>query len=92
MQLIKDAIYDLKPENVMVCPTSVMVIKSCEEVQFEDKIFGITATKFKCDVEVYEVHEYIDKLRIENANLDAQLTQTQVGLVEVYETILGGEV
>lgn len=92
MKLMTGVMYDERPEDVVVYPTSVMVAKSCEEVQLEDEISGTTITKFKCDVEVYKVHEYIDKLRVENANLDAQVTQTQVGLVEVYETLLGGEV
>lgn len=92
MKLLTGIMYDERPEDVVVYPTSVMVAKSCEEVQVENENSGTISTKFKCDVEVYEVYEYINKLRIENANLDAQVTQTQIGLVEVYETILGGEV
>lgn len=59
MQLIKNAIYDSKPDDVTIYPTSVYVIKSCEEIEVVNKQAETTQIKFKCDVEVYNVTEYI---------------------------------
>lgn len=89
MQKLHDVMCDQKPEEVVVYPTSVMVLVSCEEVEVEDEMSGSKSTKYKCDIEQYDVDEYIDKLQKVVADQDSQMTQTQLALVEVYEMLLG---
>lgn len=88
MRLEIGIMFDNKPEDVVVYPNSVYVVKSCEEVQVIDKPEGTTQTKYKCDVEVYEITEYIDVIQKENTLLNNQVTEAQIALVEVYELIL----
>lgn len=89
MQLLVGIVYDAKPENVTVYPSCVDVVMSCTEIQVEDKESKEKQTKYQCDVERYEVHEYIDKLQNVNADLAQQMTDTQVALCDVYEMIAG---
>lgn len=88
MQLITGVMYDAKPDDVVVYPTSVYVLKNCTEVQVKDERTEETQTKYQCDVEVYDVTEYIDVLQKTNTDLNTQMTQTQIGLAEVYELLL----
>lgn len=90
MQLLKNVMYDDKPAEVTVWPTSVDVVTLIEPVNQVDETTGKTSVKYQCTVERYTTSEYIDKLRAENASLSTQVTQAQVGLVEVYELLLGG--
>lgn len=93
MQLIKDVIYDAQPQTVTTYPSVVYVIKTCTPIQVEEETSDgkkpKTVTKYQCDVEVYEPTEYIGKLQEQNGELEAQMTQTQVALTEVYELLLG---
>lgn len=89
MQLIKGVMYDDKPEDVVVYPTSVYVTKTCKEIEVEDEQTKEKAIKYECDVEVYEVAEYIDVMQKVNSSLNQQLTDTQVALCDVYEMIAG---
>lgn len=89
MQRMKDVMYDEKPEQVVVYPTSVRVLVDSEEVQEQDEMTGETSTKFKCTIDVYNVDEYIGSLQTQISTQDAQMTQTQLALVEVYEMLLG---
>lgn len=97
MQLIEGVMYDSKPEDVTVYPTSVMVIKSCEEVQVTDEQSETTQTKFQCDVEVYEVHEYIAQISsVANAanttaNEALSVAQTSSEYAEAAKIMLGEE-
>lgn len=88
MQKLLDVMYDEKPEDVVVYPTSVMVVTECKEVEVEDTETGETSTKYQCTVERYGTTEYIGKLQQTIAEQDAQMTQTQIALTEVYEMLL----
>ena len=90
MRLIKDVMYDAEPEKVTVYPTSVVVVKTCKEVEVRDEQSKETQTKFQCDVEMYDVSEYIDMIQKDNSSLNQQVTDCQVALAEVYELVLGG--
>ena len=90
MENLTSVIYDDRPEEVIVRPTSVDVMTLIEPVNVTDEMSGKTSVKFKCNVERYTTSEYIDKLKTDNANLNTQVTQAQMGLSEVYELIAGG--
>ena len=87
MQLLSNVMYDDKPESVTVYPSMVDVVVACVPVNQKDEMTGKISVKWQCDIERYSTSEYIDKLRIENANLSQQLTDTQVALCDVYETL-----
>lgn len=88
MQKFNGVTFDSKPEEVTVYPSCVDVVTSCVETEVEDSMSGEKQMKFICDVERYEVHEYIQKLQKSNATLQEQVTQTQIGVVETYEMLL----
>ena len=88
MKLIKDVIYNKKPNNITIYPTSVYIVKSCEEIQIPNEQNGTIQTKFQCDVEIYEVSEYISLLQKENTSLEEQITSLQIAMTEVYESTL----
>ena len=90
MENLNGVMYDDRPEEVIVRPTSVDVMTLIEPVNVTDEMSGKTSVKFKCNVERYTTSEYIDKLKTDNANLNTQVTQAQMGLAEVYELIAGG--
>lgn len=83
MRLEIGIMFDNKPEDVVVYPKSVYVVKSCEEIQVTDEPEGAAQTKYQCDVEVYEIAEYIDKLGIENKTLEMKLELTQSVIDEI---------
>ena len=87
MQLLSNVMYDDKPESVTVYPSMVDVVVACVSVNQKDEMTGKISVKWQCDIERYSTSEYIDKLRIENANLSQQLTDTQVALCDVYEML-----
>lgn len=87
MQLLSNVMYDDKPESVTVYLSMVDVVVACVPVNQKDGMTGKTSVKWQCDVERYSTSEYIDKLRIENANLSQQLTDAQVALCDVYEML-----
>ena len=87
MQLLSNVMYDDKPESVTVYPSMVDVVVACVPVNQKDEMTGKISVKWQCDIERYSTSEYIDKLRIENANLSQQLTDTQVALCDVYEML-----
>lgn len=89
MQRFDGVMYDEKPKDVTVYPSCVDVVLSCEEVEVEDEMSGETSQKFKCDVERYTTTEYIDVIQKKNSELELQVTQTQIGIVEAYEMLLG---
>ena len=88
MRLETGVIFDNKPEDVVVYPNSVYVVKLCEEIQVMNEPEGAIQTKYQCDVEIYEIAEYIDVIQKENTLLNNQVTEAQIALVEVYELIL----
>lgn len=82
---LKEIMYDVKPERVVMNKTSVDVIVNCESIEVNDEMSNTKSTKYKCDIERYEVVEYINKLRIEKNNLDSQVTDLQLALANIYE-------
>ena len=96
MKVLNNVIYDRQPLKVTVYPTCVYVCDSCEPVTIESKIKDkqngdekvISKNAYKCQVTVYEIPEYIDKLQQENEMLNAQTTELQLALCEVYEMML----
>lgn len=89
MTRLQDVMYDTIPEKVVVSPTIVDVLVSCEEVTTTDEMSGEPSTKYKCTIERYETTEYVDKLQKQMDSVEAQTTQAMVGLTEVYEMMLG---
>lgn len=93
MKRIDNYICTKKPQDVAVYPTLVYVCEKCElqTVEFEtNNGSGQVKTKdlFVCSMAIYEIPEYIDKLRKENEALNAQTTELQLALCEVYEMML----
>lgn len=93
MKKLNDVLFNDKPNKVSVCPTSVYVCESCEAVEIQVPANAkdgekIAVIKYKCQVTVYEIPEYIDKLQQENEALNAQTTELQLALCEVYEMML----
>lgn len=80
MELLKDVIYDEKPNNVMIFPTSVYIVKSCEEIEdnyAEDEPIQI---KFLCDVEVYSINEYVLMMQKNSVTWDDLALALQEGV------------
>lgn len=90
MRVIRDVMYDEKPEQVTVFPTSVDVLVSAELIEMHDDMTGDDYTKWKCTVNRYETGEYIENLQNANDALEVELTSTQVAVAECYELIIGG--
>lgn len=95
MKILNDVYFDREPKKVSVYPTSVYVCSSCElvDLQIERKKQDGQSEfeankKYKCQMIVYEISEYIDKLQQENEALNAQTTELQLALCEVYEMML----
>lgn len=89
MQRLENVMYDEKPEDVVIGLSIVDVCISSEKVEEEDGVSGVKSTKWKCIIDRYTSNEYIGVLQAANAALERQMTQAQVGIVEVYEMLLG---
>lgn len=92
MQRIENVMYDEKPDKVVVGPTIVDVCISAVQVEEEDTTNsnnGEKSVKWKCTIDRYTSNEYIAVLHTKNVELEQQMTQAQVGIVEVYEMLLG---
>lgn len=88
MQLITNVMYDAKPDDITVYPTSVYVIKSCKEIQVTDEQDETTRTKFQCDVEVYDVSEYvIHKLESQSQTGKATYDELATALQEGVDSV-----
>ena len=95
MKKIDNYICTNQPKKVTVYPTLVYVCESYElktlerKIKNKDGIEQIETTNFYvCSITVYEISEYIDKLQQENEALNAQTTELQLALCEVYEMML----
>lgn len=88
MQKFVDAEYDHKPNDIEIYKSGVDVITKCVETQKKEEQLDITRTVWICDVERYSLLEYIYAQQSKYDALNKQLTQTQVGLTEVYEMLL----
>lgn len=88
MQKFVDVEYDHKPNDIEIYKSGVDVITKCVETQKEDEQSGTTRTVWICDVERYSLLEYIYVQQSKYDALTTELTQTQVGLVEVFEMLV----
>ena len=88
MQKFVDVEYDHKPNDIEIYKSGVDVITKCVETQKEDKQSGTTRTVWICDVERYSLLEYIYVQQSKYDALTTELTQTQVGLAEVFEMLV----
>lgn len=89
MQRFENVMYDEQPAQVVVGPTIVDVCVSSEQVEEQDNMSGTKSIKWKCTIDRYTSNEYIAILNAKNVELEQQMTQAQVGIVEVYEMLLG---
>lgn len=88
MQKFVDVEYDHKPNDIEIYKSGVDVITKCVEAQKEDEQSGTTRTVWICDVERYSLLEYIYVQQSKYDALTTELTQTQVGLAEVFEMLV----
>lgn len=88
MQKFVDVEYDHKPNDIEIYKSGVDVITKCIETQKKEEQLDITRAVWICDVERYSLLEYIYAQQSKYDALNKQLTQTQVGLTEVYEMLL----
>ena len=88
MQKFVDVEYDHKPNNIEIYKSGVDVIIKCVETQKEDEQSGTTRMVWICDVERYSLLEYIYVQQSKYDALTTELTQTQVGLAEVFEMLV----
>jgi len=79
---------DTEPMTVQITETKVFVASNAE--QYSEVIEGKTVTGWEFDYTEYEKNEYIQALKTENETLEANITNTQLALCEVYELICGG--
>lgn len=90
MQRFENIEFDFEPQPIEVYKSSVDVFSRREKKDKVDPETGETMVKWECDFDRYDADEYIKLQMAQNADLQEQVTQTQVALVEVYELILGG--
>lgn len=76
----------VSPENVVVDESSVWVAEDIQTV--EEILDGETRTEYEYSLTQYSKDEYIRVLIETNATLEAQVTDTQLALCEVYELLL----
>ena len=88
MQKFVDVEYDHKPNDIEIYKSGVDVITKCVETQKEDEQSDTTRTVWICDVERYSLLEYIYVQQSKYDAFTTELTQTQVGLAEVFEMLV----
>lgn len=76
----------VKPESKVIDEYSVWINTEIQEVEvnFEDNIH----TEYEFNQIRYSKNEYIEMIDNRNAQLESQVTDTQLALVEVYEMML----
>lgn len=76
----------VKPEAKVIDEYSVWINTEIQEVEvnFEDNIH----TEYEFNQIRYSKNEYIEMIDNRNAQLESQVTDTQLALVEVYEMML----
>lgn len=87
MEKFVAAEYDHKPNNIEIYKSGVDVITKCVETQKENKKTGMKRTVWLCDVERYSLLEYVYIQQSKYDKLTEELTQTQLGLTEVFEML-----
>ena len=88
MQNFVAVAYDHKPNDIEIYKSGLDVITKCVETQKEDEQSGTTRTVWICYVERYSLLEYIYVQQSKYDALTSELTQTQVGLAEVFEMLV----
>ncbi len=83
--------YDHKPNEVEVYKSGVDVIIKCVETQEEDKETHATRTVWICDVDRYDLQEYVYVQQNNYNKMREEITQTQVGLAEVFEYVTSAQ-
>ena len=90
MQKLVGVEFGFKPNDVEIYKTGVDVIVNCVETQKTDTQTGEQKVVWICDVDRYTLLEYVYYQQNQYTAFEQDLTQTQIGLTEVYELILGG--
>lgn len=75
------------PPAVDVKETLVFVAENVEEETIEQED-GSTITGYVFDYYAYDKNEYIKMISEKNEDLEAQLTDTQLALCEIYEELV----
>ena len=88
MQKFVDVEYDHKPNDIEIYKSGVDVITKCVETEKEEEESGTRRTVWICDVERCSLLEYICVQQSKYDALTTELTQTQVGLAEVFEMLV----
>lgn len=76
----------IRPDATRFDEKSVWVSENIREIEVERD--GCVYTEFEFDQTRYTKDEYIKLIDEKNASLEAQLTDTQLALCEVYELML----
>ncbi len=79
-----------KPKELVMDEFSVWLatnVKQVEVTENREEDEEITRTEYEFDLAQYTKEEYMSKLVIKNKALEAQLTDTQLALVEIYESM-----
>lgn len=74
------------PEKIRFDEKSVWVSENVTELQVEQN--GMVYAEYEFDQKRYSKDEYIKLIDEKNAMLEAQLTDTQLALCEVYELMI----
>lgn len=90
MQKLTGVEYDKKPNDIEIYKTGVDITLSAVETEKVDSQTGETRIVWICDIDRYTLLEYIYYQQSNYNTLQNELTQAQIGLVEVYELVLGG--
>ncbi len=74
------------PEPIVFDGKSVLENLNVREIKFE--LCGAVYTEYEFDQRRYTKDEYIALLSEKNAELETQLTDTQLALCEIYEGVM----
>ena len=74
------------PEAIRIDEKSVWVSENVTELQVEQD--GMVYTEYEFDQKRYSKDEYIKLIDEKNVELEAQITDTQLALCEIYEGVL----
>lgn len=77
-----------RPEEISFTPSAVYVASNIEP--YEEELEGKIISGYQYDITQYSKDEYIIALAAKNAQLEAELLNTQAALCDIYELIEGG--
>lgn len=90
MQKLIGVEFDKKPNDIEIYKTGADVVLSAVETTKTDGQNGEERVVWVCDIDRYTLLEYVYYQQNKYSTLQSELTQAQIGLVEVYELVLGG--